>query len=165
MSTDRSIAELNGFELIRSLSAGELSVSAIAQALLEHIHAQDEPVQAWAWLDPDQVLAEAGALDALPAQARGPLHGLPFAAKDNIDTADMPTGYGTPLHDGFRPNRDAACVALLRLGGGLLLGKTVSTEFAHRHPGKTRNPHAPEHTPGGSSSGSAAAVAAGMVPI
>ena len=108
-------------------------------------------------------------LEALPALANdggnGPLAGVPVALKDNIDTADLPTGYGSAIYSGAQPGRDAACAALLRLAGAQVIGKTVSTEFAHRAPGATRNPWNLTHTPGGSSSGSAAAVAAGMVPI
>src|SRR5690606_36413720 len=92
------------------------------------------------------------------------LHGVPFGVKDIIDTADLPTEYGSPIHRGHRPGRDAACVALMRRAGAVLVGKTVTTEFANVHPGKTRNPLDPTRTPGGSSSGSAAAVADRMVP-
>ena len=107
-------------------------------------------------LDAEYSLAQARERDQ--ASNRGPVHGLPFAVKDIMDTADMPTGYGSPIYEGYRPRADAACVAMTRAAGGVLLGKTVTTEFASRHPGKTRNPHDPTHTPGGSSSGSAAAV-------
>ena len=94
----------------------------------------------------------------------GPLHGVPVGVKDVIDTADMPTGYGSDIYRDHRPQRDAACVTRLRAAGALIMGKTVTTEFAFQRPGKTRNPRAPAHTPGGSSSGSAAAVADAMVP-
>src|SRR5512145_741508 len=95
----------------------------------------------------------------------GPLHGVPVGIKDIIDTADMPTENGTALHEGRTPRDDAAVVRMLRAAGAVILGKTVTTECAYFNPGKTRNPHNPEHTPGGSSSGSAAAVAASMVPL
>ena len=95
----------------------------------------------------------------------GPLHGIPVGVKDIIDTADMPTAYGSPIHAGHRPSADATLVAKLREAGAVIMGKTVSTEFAFMYPGKTTNPHNPAHTPGGSSSGSAAAVAAGHVPL
>jgi Asp-tRNA(Asn)/Glu-tRNA(Gln) amidotransferase A subunit family amidase len=95
----------------------------------------------------------------------GPLHGVPVGIKDIIDTADMPTENGTVLHKGRTPREDAAVVKMLRAAGAVILGKTVTTECAYFNPGKTRNPHNPEHTPGGSSSGSAAAVGAGMVPL
>jgi amidase len=120
-------------------------------------------VGAWIHLDPDAVLAQARALDAGPV--RGPLHGLPVGVKDIIDTADMPTCYGAAAYAGHRPAMDAAGVALARAAGALILGKTVTTEFAWRHPGKTANPRDPRYTPGGSSSGSAAAVADMMVPL
>jgi len=120
-------------------------------------------VRAWAFIEPDQVLAQARALDRMPARSR--LHGVPVGIKDIIDTADLPTEYGSPIYRGHRPKADAACVALLRRAGCLILGKTVTTEFANNHPGPTRNPHNLAHTPGGSSSGSAAAVADGMVPL
>ena len=97
------------------------------------------------------------------AGVRGPLHGLPLAFKDLIDTADQPTGYGSPIYEGHRPHTDARCVARLRAAGAVILGKTVTTEFALFHPGPTTNPHDPTRTPGGSSSGSAAAVAAGLL--
>lgn len=133
------------------------------RASLERIAAREDEVRAWAYLDPEGALARAQALDA--ASARGPLHGLPVGIKDIMDTADMPTAYGSPIYADHRPPADAACVALLRAAGAIVVGKTVTTEFATTHPGKTRNPHAPSRTPGGSSSGSAAAVAAGMVPV
>jgi len=130
---------------------------------LERIEARESVVRAWAFLDRDRALAEARALDRAPR--RGPLHGIPVGIKDIIDTADLPTEYGSPIYAGHRPRADAACVALLRRAGCLILGKTATTEFANNHPSPTRNPHDPAHTPGGSSSGSAAAVADGMVPI
>src|SRR5262249_58935299 len=100
-----------------------------------------------------------------PAVATGRLRGLPIGMKDILDTVDFPTGYGTTFHHGHRPVSDAALVSMIRRTGGIIVGKTVTTELAHLRPGKTRNPHNPAHTPGGSSSGSAAAVAAGMLPI
>jgi Asp-tRNA(Asn)/Glu-tRNA(Gln) amidotransferase A subunit family amidase len=125
--------------------------------------ARGDDVSAWAWLDAEAALAQARARDA--EAPRGPLHGIPVGVKDVIDTADMPTTYGSPIYAGHRPARDAACVAWLREQGAVVLGKTVSTEFATYQPPVTVNPHDPERTPGGSSSGSAAAVAAGMVPL
>jgi amidase len=114
-------------------------------------------------VDREQVLAQARACDR--SEPRGPLHGVPFGVKDVIDTHDLPTGYGTPIHAGHRPRADAACVALLREAGAVLLGKTVTVELAGFHWSRTRNPHDLAHTPGGSSSGSGAAVADGMVPL
>jgi len=120
-------------------------------------------VQAWQYLDAEAALTTARALDRGPS--RGMLHGVPIGVKDVIDTVDMPTTYGSPLYAGNRVAQDAACVAISRSKGAVVVGKTVTTEFAFVSPGKTRNPHNPAHTPGGSSSGSAAAVGAGMVPL
>ena len=120
-------------------------------------------LRAWAHLDAEAALAQARARDGEPS--RGPLHGIPVGVKDVIDTADMPTSYGSPIYEGHRPARDADCVAWLREQGAVILGKTVTTEFATYEPPPTRNPHDPDRTPGGSSSGSAAAVADGMVPL
>ncbi len=127
----------------------------------------DAQVEAWAFLDPDHALAQACAADEhrRSGQPIGPLHGVPVGIKDIIDTADMPTESGSPLHAGRTPSRDASVVALLRAAGAVIMGKTVTTEFACGAAGKTRNPHNPAHTPGGSSSGSAAGVAAGMMPL
>src|SRR4029077_12543680 len=120
-------------------------------------------VKAWAHLDRGYALAQAKACDA--EQPRGPLHGVPVGIKDIIDTADLPTEYGSPIYAGHRPGHDAACVALVRRAGGIVMGKTVTTEFAAFYPGKTAHPLNPKHTPGGSSSGSAAAVADHQVPV
>jgi Asp-tRNA(Asn)/Glu-tRNA(Gln) amidotransferase A subunit family amidase len=124
-------------------------------------------VQAWQFLDEEHALAQARAADERrrSGQAVGALNGIPVGIKDIIDTADMPTENGTVLHQGRTPRSDAAVVSQLRAAGAVILGKTVTTECAYFSPGKTRNPHNPEHTPGGSSSGSAAAVAASMVPL
>ena len=120
-------------------------------------------LRAWAFIDHERALAQARALDRAPV--RGPLHGIPFGIKDGIDTADLPTEYNSPIYRGHRPTWDAACVALLRQAGGVILGKTATTEFANNHPAPTCNPRNRTHTPGGSSSGSAAAVADAMVPV
>jgi Asp-tRNA(Asn)/Glu-tRNA(Gln) amidotransferase A subunit family amidase len=139
----------------------------LVQACLERIHAVEPRVEAWAYLDPERALAQARDRDQMLAgQTRlGPLHGLPVGIKDIFDTADMPTENGTVLHAGRRPAEDATVVTLLRAAGAIILGKTVTTELAVYGPGKTRNPRNPDHTPGGSSSGSAAAVAAEMLPL
>jgi Asp-tRNA(Asn)/Glu-tRNA(Gln) amidotransferase A subunit family amidase len=158
-----ALNELSAAEAARRLEAREITCEALAAACLERIAGRDETVRAWAFVDRKQVLEQARALDRLPR--RGPLHGLPFGVKDVIDTADQPTEYGSPIYRGHRPRADAACVALLRQAGALILGKTHTTEFANNHPAPTRNPHNPAHTPGGSSSGSAAAVADLMVPL
>jgi amidase len=134
---------------------------AVVRAYLDRIAAREAEIHAWAWLEPDRALAAARAADA--ASPTLPLHGRAIGVKDVIDTADMPTGYGSPIYEGHRPAWDAACVAALRAAGGIILGKTATTEFAAIHPAGTVNPHDPARTPGGSSSGSAAAVADGMV--
>src|SRR5215472_175614 len=156
------IEELGAAALIERLREGSLTAEALVQACLDRI-ARDEPrIQAWTWLDPEQALAKARAIDA--GGRRAPLFGLPVGVKDIIDTADAPTECGTPLYRGRRPGKDAACVAALRAAGAVMLGKTVTTELAFFAPGPTRNPRNTGHTPGGSSSGSAAAVADCMVP-
>src|SRR5258708_3236679 len=155
--------ELSAAQAARRIEAGEITVEALAKACLEHIGERDEAVRAWAYIDRDAALAQARALDRAPRASR--LHGVPFGIKDIIDTADLPTEYNSRIYQGHRPKADAACVTLLRQAGCLILGKTVTTEFANNHPSQTRNPHNPAHTPGGSSSGSAAAVADAMVPL
>ena len=155
--------ELTACAALALMRAGELSAEALTRACLERIALREPQVHAFAHLDPELALAQAKRCDA--ATVRGPLHGLPFGVKDLIDTVDLPTECGSPIHAGNRPGQDAACVALAREAGGVILGKTVTTEFALRHPGPTANPHNLGHTPGGSSSGSAAAVADCMVPV
>lgn len=153
--------------LARAIRAGEITAEEAVRASLERIHQVENEVQAWAFLDPGYALEQAQRADRLlrDGQGIGPLHGVPVGVKDIFDTADMPTEYGTVLHAGRRPAEDAAAVALLRQAGAILLGKSVTTELAVYGPGKTRNPHDPQRTPGGSSSGSAAAVASYMVPL
>jgi Asp-tRNA(Asn)/Glu-tRNA(Gln) amidotransferase A subunit family amidase len=162
-----SLNELTATEATAAIGAGQITSVDLVQACLERIAEAEETVQAWTYLDPDYALAQAKAADAATRAGRpmGPLHGIPVGIKDIIDTVDMPTENGTPLHAGRRPTTDATVVSLLRQAGAVIMGKTVTTELAVYAPGKTRNPHNPEHTPGGSSSGSAAAVAAGMVPL
>jgi amidase len=137
---------------------------ALVAACLERISERDDAVRAWAHIDAGAALAQARERDAAPAPL-GPLHGVPVGVKDIVDTADLPTECGTPIYAGRRPGRDAACVARLRAAGAVVIGKTVTTELAYFRPGKTRNPAAPDRTPGGSSSGSAAAVADSQVPL
>lgn len=149
--------------LVQRLVRRELTAVELARACLERIAEREPEVQAWAFIDPELALAQARELDRGPV--RGLLHGLPVGVKDLFDTADMPTTYGSMIYAGHRPPADAATVALCREQGALMLGKTVTTEFATFTPGKTRNPHRLTQTPGGSSSGSAAAVADGMVPL
>src|SRR5512132_2502737 len=145
----QKLNELSAREAAQRLQSRDISAVDLARACLARIEARERIVGAWIHLDPDAVLAQARMLDAGPV--RGPLHGLPIGVKDIIDTADMPTGCGSPIYAGHRPAADAACVALARSAGALILGKTVSTEFAWFHPGKTANPHDPRCTPGGSS--------------
>ena len=152
---------LSAADAIAALGAGTLSAEALMQACLDRAEERRD-VKAWIWLDRERALAEARNADR--AGRPGLLAGLPIGAKDVIDTADMPTQHGSPIYRGNRPFADAACVALLRLAGGAVMGKTVTTEFANRFPGATVNPHNPAHTPGGSSSGTAAAVADFQVP-
>ena len=146
---------------------GAVTSTELVQACLERVREVDGQVQAWTFLDPDYALAQARAADEarMSRQPIGALHGVPVGLKDIIDTADMPTENGSVLHAGRRPSSDASVVSRLRAAGAVIMGKTVTTEFATRTPGKTRNPHNSGHTPGGSSSGSAAAVAAAMVPL
>ncbi len=155
--------ELNATDAAARIDAGSLTVETLIESCISRIEAREDDVRAWKHFDADAVRRQAKALDRGPK--RGPLHGLPFGVKDIIDTATMPTGYGSPIYEGHQPATDAPCVALSLQSGGVLMGKTVSTEFASRHPGATRNPHNPAHTPGGSSSGSAAAVTDRMVPF
>ena len=158
---------LSATALAEGLRDGVFTAEAVAQSCLARITAREPAVQAWAWLDAEGVLAQARAADHRLAAGLplGALHGIPVGIKDIIDTADMPTENGTVLHAGRRPAADAALITRLRKAGAIIVGKTVTTELATYAPGKTRNPHNSEHTPGGSSSGSAAAVAAGMVPL
>jgi len=154
---------LSAAEAARRIAAGRLTSEALVAACLERIAAREPEVQAWACLDRELALKQARALDRV--SPRSPLHGVPIGIKDVIDTADLPTEYNSPIYRGHRPPWDAACVAVLRRAGCVILGKTVTTEFANNHPAKTRNPHRLTHTPGGSSSGSAAAVADFMAPL
>ena len=150
-------------EAARRIRAGTLSSEALVRSCLERIAAREPAVGAWTWMDPERALVAAREADR--REPTGLLHGVPIAAKDIIDTFDMPTGLGFPPYATRQPSWDAACVAACRRAGAIVLGKTVTTEFAYFAPGKTRNPINLNATPGGSSSGSAAAVADGMVPM
>jgi Asp-tRNA(Asn)/Glu-tRNA(Gln) amidotransferase A subunit family amidase len=163
---DLKLTDLTATEAAARLAAGEITSEALVQACLARVEALEPRVQAWAALDRELALERARAADAQrkAGQGVGPLHGLPVGLKDIIDTADLPAENGSAIFKGRRPRADAACVTALRRAGGLVLGKTVTTELATTTPAGTRNPLNLEHTPGGSSSGSAAAVAAGMVP-
>ena len=158
---------LTAAEAARLLQSREIGALEYTEACLARIAAREEEVQAWTYLDADNARAQARAADArMKAGERvGPLHGLPVGIKDVIDTADMPTEHGSPAFKGNQPTADASCIAALRDAGAIIMGKTVTTELATQYPGKTRNPFNPAHTPGGSSSGSGAAVGCGMVPL
>jgi Asp-tRNA(Asn)/Glu-tRNA(Gln) amidotransferase A subunit family amidase len=161
------ITSLTAAQALAALRDGRTSAEELVRGCLERIRADEARVQAWAFVDETRALEQARNVDRVRREghATGPLHGLPVGVKDVIDTADMPTEDGTALHAGRRPDYDAVVVERLRSAGAIILGKTVTTELATYAPGKTRNPVNPEHTPGGSSSGSAAAVAAHMVPV
>lgn len=167
MTSSSELHALNAVQALELLQDGRISAVDLTRACLERIAAREPVVQAWSFLDPAHALRQAEARDAERKAGKplGPLHGLPVGIKDIIDTADMPTENGTVLHAGRRPMQDAAVVARLRAAGAVIMGKTVTTELAVYHPGKTRNPVDPLRSPGGSSSGSAAAVADLMVPL
>jgi amidase len=155
--------QLTACQILELTRGGAARAEDVTRACLDRIAAREPAVCAWAHLDAEQALGQARALDA--AGVRGPLHGVPIGIKDVFDTADMPTRMGSPLYENFQPAADASAVALLRAAGAVILGKTVTAEFAGVAPGPTANPHNAAHTPGGSSSGSAAAVADMMAPI
>jgi Asp-tRNA(Asn)/Glu-tRNA(Gln) amidotransferase A subunit family amidase len=154
---------LAALDLARRIEAGELTPVDVVALCAEAIAAREADVRAFAALDIDRARAQAERAPSVLAAS--PLRGLPVGIKDIFDTADWPTEYGSPIYAGHQPRGDAALVSEIRRAGGMVLGKTVTTELAFMHPGKTRNPHRLDHTPGGSSSGSAAAVACGMIPV
>ncbi|MBV9815520.1 MAG: amidase, partial [Alphaproteobacteria bacterium] len=154
---------LSATSLVRSIEGGELTAEAVLHSCFERIEEREPLLRAWSHLAAETALAAARAADK--ARLTTLLRGVPFGIKDIFDTADMPTTYGSPIYVGCRPASDASAAALPRAAGGILVGKTVTTEFANRQPGPTTNPHDPDFTPGGSSSGSAAAVADYMVPL
>ncbi|MDP1567024.1 MAG: amidase [Polaromonas sp.] len=162
-SATTPLHQLHAWQAAALLARRELSAVDLVRACLARIDKREPEIQAFVQLGADAALARARELDAGPV--RGLLHGLPFGVKDLFDSFDLPTGYGSPIYGGQRPVADAAAVALCREAGAVMLGKTVTTELANMFPGATRNPHNPQHTPGGSSSGSAAAVADGMLPL
>jgi Asp-tRNA(Asn)/Glu-tRNA(Gln) amidotransferase A subunit family amidase len=161
------LSQLTAVEAAHRIREGLLTSQELVSACLERIRQTEPVVHAWTFLDEEHALAMARAADErkLTGHPVGPLHGVPVGLKDIIDTADMPTENGCALHKGRTPREDAVVVTMLKAAGAVMLGKTVTTECAYFSPGKTRNPWNPEHTPGGSSSGSAAAVAASMVPL
>lgn len=157
-------AALSAREAAKAVAAGTLKAEALAEAYLERAEAIEPRLRAFAYLDPDLVRAQARAVDKAKKK-KGTLAGVPVGVKDIIDTKDMPTECNSAIYRGRRPSVDADCVAAVRDASGIILGKTVTTEFANNFPGPTGNPYNLAHTPGGSSSGSAAAVAAGIVPF
>jgi Asp-tRNA(Asn)/Glu-tRNA(Gln) amidotransferase A subunit family amidase len=163
MTTSTPLHHLEAWQAAALLIRRELTAVDLVSACLDRIAERDPQVQAFVHLNADAALAHARQLDA--GVVRGLLHGLPFGVKDLLDTHDMPTAYGSPIYAQHQPLADAAAVALCREAGAVLLGKTVTTELANMFPGTTRNPHNLAHTPGGSSSGSAAAVADCMLPL
>ena len=167
MASDIELTSLTAIEAVEKVANGDISAEEYTRAFVDRIAAIDGKIHAFIHHDPKDALAQACALDerrrnGLPI---GPLHGIPVAIKDIFDTADYKTECGSQLLKGRQPMRDATAVSRLRAAGAVIIGKTVTTEFAYFHPGATRNPHDLERTPGGSSSGSAAAVAAGMAPL
>ena len=154
--------QLGALEAACAIEAGTLTSEVLVRSCLERISQRNQDLHAFTAWDPDRVVQHARQSDQ---QGQGPLKGIPFAVKDVIDTADEPTAYGSPIYQGHRPRVDAGCVAIARENGAIMLGKVATSEFATQTPSTTRNPHHLQHTPGGSSSGSAAAVADFMVPV
>lgn len=157
------IYELSASQLAARLQSRDLLAAEVVEACLERVALRDSTIHAWASIDPEYARSQARSLDAGPIL--GPLHGIPVGVKDILNTADLPTEYGSPIYHGHRPDADAACVAAARAAGAIVLGKTATTEFACQSPPATVNPLNSAHTPGGSSSGSAAAVSDCMVPL
>ena len=162
-----NLADESVIELSRRIKDGEVTSVEVTQACIARINEKESEINAWIHFDPEFALTQAAKCDQLSAsgQPTGPLHGIPVGVKDIFDTADFPTENGTVLDKGRQPMDDCAVVSKLKSAGAVIMGKTVSTEMAVYSPGKTANPHDIERTPGGSSSGSAAAVACGMVPL
>jgi Asp-tRNA(Asn)/Glu-tRNA(Gln) amidotransferase A subunit family amidase len=157
------LSELSATGAAGKIRSGEISSEELVRACLDRIEEREPIVHAWKFLDPELALVQAQRCDT--SEARSPLHGVPVGIKDQFDTADMPTGYGSPIYEGHRPVADAGSVARLREAGAVILGKTELTEFALYHPTSTTNPLDLARTPGGSSSGSVAAVADYMIPV
>ena len=158
---------LSAADALARLREGEIGCEELVRSCLRRIEETEPTVRAWAHLDPEHALHQARAADGHRRGGAdpGPLHGLPVGVKDIFDTREWPTECGTPLMTGRQPRSDAHVVSQLKVAGAVIMGKTVTTEFALYSPGKTTNPHDARRTPGGSSSGSAAAVATGMVPL
>ncbi len=156
------LCKLTATEASRLITDGEISAENLVKSCLDRVAARENTIGAWEHIEPEAVMAQARQKDL--ETPGGVLHGIPVGVKDIIDTADMPTRMASPIYVDNQPAQDAHCVAAIRNAGGLIMGKTVTTEFATFKPGKTVNPHNVAHTPGGSSSGTAAAVADFMVP-
>ncbi|MDI7862712.1 amidase [Rhizobiaceae bacterium n13] len=167
MAADPSITAMEAVILRQRIATGSLTALEVAEAFLANVAEREPQVGAWAFLDAEYVLNQARSLDAYRGTGRplGPLHGIPVGLKDIIDTSGMPTENGTVVDKARMPAKDAAVVRRLKAAGAVIMGKTKTTELAYLEPAVTRNPHHPDHTAGGSSVGSAAAVAAGMVPL
>jgi Asp-tRNA(Asn)/Glu-tRNA(Gln) amidotransferase A subunit family amidase len=165
MSDPQDLATLNASALVAMTRTGAVSAEDVARACLDRVAQRDDAVRAWAWLDADAVIAEARRLDA--GSSRGPLFGVPIGVKDVFQTKDMPTEHNSPIYAGHRPGIDAACIDTLRAAGALIMGKTTTVEFAGGlgRPAPTRHPLNPDRSPGGTSSGTAAAVADRQIPI
>ena len=158
-----TLNELSATEIAAKIASGQTTAVEVVEACIQRIDEREKEVGAFEHLDRELAITQARSLDR--QKVKGPLHGVPLGIKDIIDTLDMPTGWGSPIYAGRRPHWDASCVSISRGAGAVILGKTVTTEFAFFHPGKTANPHNLTHTPGGSSQGSAAAVADRMLPL
>jgi len=157
------LSELTATEAVEMISKKKIQAVDLVLDCLARISSTDESINAWTSLDPSYAIAAAKRVN--PKASTQPLSGIPIGLKDNIETKDFPTTYGSPIYKDHRPNQDAVCVTLCKDAGTIILGKTASTEFAYRTPSSCKNPHNLDHSPGGSSSGSAAAVAAKMVPL
>jgi len=160
---EHPLNELSARDVVRGIKRGTFSAESVTRACLDRIAEREPALKAWAFIDPDLALRQARERDR--AKVKGALHGLPIGVKDIFDTFDMPTDMGSPIYRNNRTATDASCVAQVRAAGAVILGKTITCEFAGLTPNVTRNPHDPERTPGGSSSGSAAAVADNMVHV
>ena len=143
-----SLNTLTATNAVRKIASGEFTAEALVRACLDRVNEREQTIGAWEYIDPDAVIAEAKQRDS--EQPRGPLHGIPVGIKDIIDTANMPTRRGSPIYADNQPDADAACVAAIRSAGAIIMGKTVTTEFATFTPGKTVNPHNIAHTCDGS---------------
>jgi Asp-tRNA(Asn)/Glu-tRNA(Gln) amidotransferase A subunit family amidase len=163
----RGVADISAYEIRERIAAGQIGPGDVADAFIERVVEREPEIRAFAYFDEEMFRAqtEAAVRRHGSGQAPGALNGIPVAVKDIVDTADMPTENGTQLDSGRRPKKDATIVSRLRAAGAVIAGKTVTTELAYLHPGRTRNPRDASRTPGGSSSGSAAAVAAGFAPL